>query len=276
MTENSEKFAILTSVYQNDDPSYMCLALDSILTDPRCEQINIYIHVDGEIGPDHEAVLNAYGSNIHKVVRSKKNIGLAFGLNKLIEHLGAEEFIFRMDLDDIMIPGRIDAQISFLKENMTVSLVGCQALAINEAGERIGTMQYPETIIECELLLTRQNPILHPTYCFRRSILLNDKIRYENYLLSEDLAFLINLSLHNYRFTNISSSFYKWRIEKNFFARRKTLNRGITEFKLYSKYIANKHPFKLYLYVFPTIRLILRVLPSWLSRLIYKVYRFSS
>ncbi|MCV5497818.1 glycosyltransferase, partial [Escherichia coli] len=67
------------------------------------------------------------------VVFFNENEGLAASLNKLI--FGAcngYDFIARMDADDIVINGRFKKQLEYLNKHSDVSLVGGQAVVIDE------------------------------------------------------------------------------------------------------------------------------------------------
>ena len=81
-------------------------------------------------------------------------------------------YIARMDADDISLKGRFAAQLSFLKENPEVGLVGGQVEYIDEFGifhgERSRFPQKPREI--ARKLVTKGCVIMHPTVMARSEI----------------------------------------------------------------------------------------------------------
>jgi glycosyltransferase involved in cell wall biosynthesis len=104
------------------------------------------------------------------------------------------KYIARMDGDDIMLPLRIEKQVSFLEENPRIGAMGASAYLINELGERIGERRNPvdnntikQLIDECKY------PIIHPTLMIRREVLA--EIRYREILMAAvDLSLWIDLA----------------------------------------------------------------------------------
>jgi glycosyltransferase involved in cell wall biosynthesis len=110
--EQKLKFSVAMSVYKNDSPDQLRLALDSI-----CEQSypadEIYLVVDGPIGAPLDEVIEYYSTKYGNftVNRLAENGGLGNALRIAVEKC-RNDLIIRMDSDDISAPGRFEKQIN--------------------------------------------------------------------------------------------------------------------------------------------------------------------
>ena len=263
--------AVLTTLYRSDDISQWHAALDSVLYQKKDGlDVRIYLCVDGPVPETHEAALFQRSGDIFKILRNEKNLGLAESLNRLIESLGDEDFVFRMDGDDLSLPGRFRAQISWLQEHSGVDLVGCQALDIDDAGAPLRVRNYPVAAKSAKNLLTRQNPVLHPTFCMRRSLLKDPAIRYPKAYLTEDLAFLVLMAERGYAFGNIPQRLFQWRTGAAFFKRRSSVRRALAELVWYGRAVWAVKGAATHHWAFPALRFALRCLPTGMVQSIYK------
>lgn len=105
-----------------------------------------------------------------KLIQNPKNMGLAFSLNKCLE-VASGEFIARHDLDDYSHVGRLEKQVSFLKEHEDVSVLGTNSLLFDEGGVW-GKQDFPEEVTNKDFLFT--SPYKHGSVMMRRSVL--DKV----------------------------------------------------------------------------------------------------
>lgn len=104
------------SVYINDKFNEFKEAFDSIINQTYSNFV-FFIYADGKINPDIESFLQNYNSQHVIFIRSEKNKGLAYALNKLISVALVNnefDFIARMDADDISLEDRFQRQIDFL------------------------------------------------------------------------------------------------------------------------------------------------------------------
>lgn len=273
--ENAENLpltcAVLTTLYRSDDISQWNAALDSVLEQKKDGlDVRIYLCIDGPIPESHEDALFQRRGDLHLVLQNEKNLGLAESLNRLISVLESEDFVFRMDGDDLSLPGRFRAQIAWLQEHTGVDLVGCQAMDIDDRGLPLQQRSYPVDAQTAKNLLTRQNPVLHPTFCMRRSLLKDPAIRYPKAYLTEDLAFLVLMAERGYAFGNIPERLFQWRTGSAFFKRRSSLRRAFAELLWYGRAVwAVKGPLSSH-WAFPLIRFALRCLPTGMIQSIYK------
>ncbi len=108
-----------------------------------------------------------------KVLRLEKNQGLSVALNRAIENAQGE-FIARMDADDIMLPDRLEKQLTYLLSHPSVVGVGGQCIRIDDNGTYLGIKTFPLAHKEIASMVFRGSPIQHPTLMLRRSMIPKD------------------------------------------------------------------------------------------------------
>ena len=99
------------------------------------------------------------------------NKGIGFTLNRGI-HMCSHEIIIKMDSDDIMVPTRIQKQITYMTENPRVKICGAQVRMFDDKGNNRGLSNHPS--ISWEEYKAKPNHwfINHPTVCYRKSAVL--------------------------------------------------------------------------------------------------------
>ncbi|MCK6254905.1 glycosyltransferase [Pseudomonas fragi] len=257
--------SIITTIYSGDNLSYVSQALDSIECQIGLSEVRVYLHIDGELPQGHAEFINKNKHRFYKIIYSHENIGLARGLNKLLD-IVEEDFIFRMDLDDLSTPERFQSQVNFLLANPEIDLVGSNAICIDENNSITSYRILPPNQKSILKTLPKIMPILNGTFCIRKKII-DRGLRYPDVYLTEDLAFLHAFFKHGYLAANLQEYLYKWRLDSNFFLRRNH-KRSWVEFKTYISIIFDFYPLSYY-YAYPIARLLIRLLPIRLAKLLY-------
>lgn len=183
------KFSVAMSVYKNDSPAQLELALNSI-----CEQSypadEIYLVVDGPIGEELNVVIERYSQKYGNftVDRLAKNGGLGNALRIAVEKC-RNDLIIRMDSDDISAPGRFKKQIEAYKEQPADVIGGWTLGFIGdlETG-KISSARRKLTHEEIIASLPHKSPMSHVTVLFRREAVLKagnymDLFYHEDYYL---------------------------------------------------------------------------------------------
>lgn len=104
-------FSVAMSVYKNDNPEYLKIALDSV-----CEQSylpdEVFLVEDGPLGKELEEIIEGYAKKypFFTIWKEKENGGLGNALKIAVCNC-KNELILRMDSDDISAPGRFEKQI---------------------------------------------------------------------------------------------------------------------------------------------------------------------
>ena len=145
-----------------------------------------------------------------KLIRNKKNLGLASSLNKALK-VARGDYIARMDADDISLPKRLDTQVRFLDKNTNIDLCGTWVNLINKEGKIVGQKRYPTSDIKIKRVLPFYNPIIHPTLMIKTDVIHNTGYYDPSYDFAEDYELLVR-SRKKFTMANIPKVTLKLRI----------------------------------------------------------------
>jgi hypothetical protein len=262
------KVAFIMTVYKNDKLKFFKEAIESIVNqDYGFENINIYLGIDGNIPLEIETYINENRNFFYKIVKNKQNKGLAFILNRLIDILENEEYIFRMDSDDICKRDRVSKQVNFMELHPQIEIIGGAIEEIDESGNVKMIRTYPKSTIEAKDYIVKASIFAHPTVCFRKSFF-EKGFRYnENYKFNQDLALWFESLSKNIQISNIDDVVLSLRISDDFYKRR-NYKRAFSEFQIYWKGIIKLYGYNWRL-IYPIVRLIIRLMPSNIIKVIY-------
>lgn len=142
-------------------------SLESVLRQRFCD-FELLVIDDGSSDSSAE-ILAAYGDPRIRVLRNEKNLGLVATLNRGLEEARGD-WIARQDADDISAPGRLAAQMAFVRGNPAVPLVGSDALLIDATGRSRGRWRTGGHADLVAWDLCFRAPFAHSSALFRRSI----------------------------------------------------------------------------------------------------------
>lgn len=254
--------AIISCTYNGDSPEFLDQMLLSVTTAILPDNIafRIYMHIDGEISSEHEAVLNKY--NIYKKIRSSSSVGLAYGLNKLISLLEDEVYIFRMDSDDISTNDRFIKQIHFMDKNPDIDISGGSIKEfIGNESNIVSFRSYPTTDLGNHLL--KSSPLAHVTVCFRYNFFEKFGVYPVEYTLNEDIAYWFKSFKQGAIGANIQDTLVLVRMDGAY--KRRSFKKATSELKVYLQISKWKKKFPFY----PLIRFLFRLLPTSVTSRIY-------
>ena len=178
----NKRIAVILPVYKKDKVEYLNKAIESIAMQTY-RDFHIYVGVDGPVGDDlYDCIMHLESQNIITIVKFEKNRGLACVLNDLLDicFKNGNEYIARMDADDISEKSRFEKQVAYLEKHPEIDVVGGAINEIDEEGKNRGkTIIYPETPEECKAFFAKRNPHAHPAVMFRKSYF--DKLKGKKY-----------------------------------------------------------------------------------------------
>lgn len=269
------KFSVLISVYQQDNTFYFSQALDSIISQTLSPN-EIVIVKDGPLNRDLDIVLSGFIEKYSiviniKVVAINENIGLGGALNIGILNC-SNDYIVRMDSDDICKIDRFEKLVNFIHLNPEYTIVGSSIEEFcNTPGDINKFRVLPKEGIELYKYSKFRNPINHPSIVFRKKEILNIGSYRADLRFFEDFAFAINVLNSKGLIYNISESLLHFRVGENFKSvkRRHGLRYLIYEFNFlkYSYKIGHINKFETLLYFF--LKLPLRILPFPVLKFVY-------
>lgn len=157
-------------------------------------------------------ILYSYNDPRIKILKNEKNIGYVKTLNKLID-LSKGEYIARQDNDDLSLPDRIEKQVLFLNINKDVGVCGTNAFIF---GKKRKMTQMPIANDEIKAYMIINNPMVHPTIMYRKSIfeVLNIGKYNEDLCPAEDYAMWFEISKKT-KLANLPQPLLKYRWHEN-------------------------------------------------------------
>lgn len=129
------------------------------------------------------------------LLRNPTNQGISFSLNKGLDYIRSEihcKYIARLDAGDTNMPGRLEAQISFLEQYPEVVLCGTWCRFRGADGNNyVYRSATDDAAIRREL--HRKCSFIHPTVIFRTSVLATTPYYPTQFPHAEDYAFFWTL-----------------------------------------------------------------------------------
>lgn len=183
--------------YYNDE-KHIERSLQSVL-DQSYRNLEIILIDDGS-EEELKEILHKTKDKRIKILRNNINEGISYSLNKGIR-ISRGKYIARLDSDDIMTKDRIKLQVNFLKENKEYMVVGTNHILINEKGDILQYVSYPETNEEIQIFKYFFNPLSHPTVLFKSSEF-KDFLYNDDYIFCEDYKLWFEIS-KKYKIANI-------------------------------------------------------------------------
>lgn len=157
------KFSVLMSVYNKEKSEYLKESLDSIL-EQTYKPNEIVLVKDGELNEELEKVILEYKKNNKDLI---KTISLAKqeklgGALKIGVNYCSNEYIARMDTDDVSLKDRFEKQIKYLEKNFEIDLLGGYIEEYDESLiKMIDVKKVPLKLNEIKEKIKRENPFNH-------------------------------------------------------------------------------------------------------------------
>lgn len=216
------KIAVIMSLYKNDIVKYVSLAVESVLNQTYGD-FDFYIQYDGKINPEVDAYLSSLKDDRTKINRRDENKGLAYSLNELLSIVMpmGYDYIARMDADDINMPERFERQMEYLQSHPEVECLGTWAIEITSKGEEYYRKQMPETHEGCRKLFSKRDCMIHPTVMYRRSYIEKAGLYSLDTFFAEDTMMWAQGFAAGCTFANVPECLYQFRLDDNFFNRRR-------------------------------------------------------
>lgn len=144
--------------------SYVRKAVDSILSQDLCDFH--FLIIDNGSTDGSSEILSSYKDRRIRIIRLDRNIGPPGALNVGLKEIETP-YIARMDADDISLPGRLKAQLSFLESRSECVLLGTQISIIDEWGHRRRGPLLPQTQDDIRWKLMFHSPFAHGSVVMR-------------------------------------------------------------------------------------------------------------
>ena len=205
------KFSVLLSLYKNSDIYELEECLKSIENNTLKPDETILVF-DGSVNTSADYLIQKFKTINLKVIKLKYNKGLGIALKEGLSHC-SNEFVFRMDTDDICYPHRFEKQLKYMNDNPTVDILGSNVTIIDKNGLKVNTTKkVPLKHSDIIKIIHFKNPINHPTVLYRKSKIelagsYEDQPFYEDWLL-----WIKALKTTSIKFLNIEEPLVYYRI----------------------------------------------------------------
>ena len=197
------KFSVLMSVYVNDNVQALIEALES-LKNQSLPADEVVIVCDGPVSNELNDVLTCYKKLLPmKLVYLDINVGLGAALNHGIK-IVSNEWVFRMDSDDICLTNRFESQIEVIKKNPNLDVVGGWIEEFEKSpGDIKSYRKVPESNKFIYSSLSRYSPFNHVTVAFKKKSVLDVGSYMGGKNFQEDYYLWLRMAVNNYEFYNL-------------------------------------------------------------------------
>lgn len=218
----NSKFSVITSVYKNDKPEYVRLALDSMLVNQTIKPAEIVLVQDGPVPAELSSLLNEYEckyAGVMNIIRLEKNGGLGNAL-QLGTKTAKYDLVARMDSDDICLPNRFEKQLAYMEQHQDCDIVGGQMTEfIGEPTNIVGKRNVPLSDNDIKEYMKSRCALNHVTVMFRKSAVLKAG-NYQDWFWNEDYYLWVRMWLKGCAFGNVSDTLVNVRSGADQYARR--------------------------------------------------------
>ena len=268
------KFSLLMSLYFKESPSYLNQALSSVWIDQTVRPSEIILVIDGPITKELQKIVNKWEILISDklvIVNLCENIGLGKALNKGLEHC-SNEWVFRMDTDDICKPDRFEKQIQFILSNPNVVVVGGQILEFDQTPDDSAVIKtVPTTHEDIKKFAQKRCPFNHMTVAYKKSVI-TELGGYQHHLFMEDYNLWLRVIGAGYKVANLPDVILYARVGNGMHARRKGYQYINSEKQLLNLKKELKIQSPIHANILFLLRSSFRLLPSSLLGKIYNTF----
>ncbi|WP_036928912.1 glycosyltransferase [Prevotella sp. MA2016] len=201
----SLQFSVITSVYKNDKPEYIRVALDSLLVQQTVKPDEIVLVQDGPVSHETSRLLLEYKDNYGEklnVIKLTQNKGLGNALMLGVEN-AKYDIVARMDSDDICAPDRFEKQLAYLESHPECDIVGGQITEFIDTPDNIvGKREVPCDNEAIYHYMRSRCALNHPTVMFKKKAVL-DAGNYQDWFWNEDYYMWIRMMERDCVFANL-------------------------------------------------------------------------
>lgn len=224
---------VIMSLYKNDTLPVVKEAIYSIISQTY-HDFQLYIVFDGPVNDSVGDFLRCLDDQRLFLIERSKNQGLAYSMNELLRLILPLDcsYVARMDADDISFPERFEKQIEYMELHTDVDCLGTWAIEFDREDREFFRKKMPVTHNECLELFKKRDCIIHPTVMFRKSYFEKAGLYPEDTYFGEDTMMWAQGFKNGCRFANLPLFLFKFRLDTNFFERRRGWKHAQSIFKL--------------------------------------------
>lgn len=268
-------FSVLLSVYRKEKPEFLKESLQSVFSQTLPADEVILVE-DGPLTEELDSVINEFEKKepTLKVIKLLENIGLGSALNIGLTFC-RNEYIARMDSDDICYSNRFEKQINYLYSHPDIDVIGSWTTEfhLDKHGKKIitSTKRFPQSSWDNIKYCTKRCPVEHPSVIFKKKSVINAG-GYQHCYLFEDYHLWARMFVNGAKFYNIQEPLLYFRISNDSFKRRGGYKYAINEYhtlQIFRKigFLTQKEFFFAVITRFPV-----RIMPNCIRKFIYTTF----
>lgn len=235
----SNKYSVYMPVYFKEKADCLKKSVDTLLNQTLPPDEFIIVE-DGKLTDELYTVIENFIKDypdIFKIIKLPNNVGS--GEASRIAILNCKnDYVVRMDSDDISMPNRCELEMKFLEEHPDYDMVGSNtAEFIDDITNIIANRTMPETNEDIIKFAKKRCPYVHSSMMMRKSMVLKAG-NYENRRYAEDYDLWVRMIQAGAKGYNIQQNLVYMRANETFYSRRggkKTLNDVLTLRKKFYK-----------------------------------------
>ncbi len=265
------KYTVLMSVYAEDSPEFLRLALKSIWDDQTRKPDEVVVVFDGPLKHAQMDVLHAFreGKEDQVIyVELKRGMGLGDSLRVGTDYCTGD-CIFRMDSDDISHPDRFRLQAEFMENHPEIDACGTDIAEFTDVPEdAIRVRACPEKHEDIVAMSRSRNPMNHVSACIRRTAL-KQCGGYVKLLLLEDYYLWLRMIKAGAKLANIHQALVYVRVGNGFEQKRGSRLRitgwdFLQEYMIHNGFISRPRAFMNRVYIRGFVWT-----PAWVKKILY-------
>lgn len=224
------KFSVLMSLYYKENPDYLRQCFESLVAQT-LQADEIVLVFDGPLSAELEQVVQNFVEILPLViVRLAQNQGLGKALNYGLTQC-RNDWVLRMDTDDICVPTRFEQQIAFLQAHPDTVVLGGQIAEFGQNVNEIISHRYVPTQHQEIVQFTKQRcPFNHMTVAYQKQVVLACG-GYQD--LQEDYYLWIKLIALGKPVANLAEVLVFARIGNGMIGRRRGVAQAKAEWRLF-------------------------------------------
>lgn len=263
------RFSLLITIYRKTKTSWLNRCLESVKKQKKSPS-EVVIVEDGPIPETLSEVLLSW-EKILPIIRVKllENIG-AGGAAKAGLASCSYPWIARLDADDIALPTRFSSQLAYLKRNPEIDVLGSQIAEFSQNEDHLETIRtVPLNHQDIASLMPFRCPVNNSTVIFRKRSA-ESAGGYEPFSTHEDYFLWVKMLRSDARFANLPDFLVKFRMEFDTYRRRRGMAQVKQELEFQKKIFADGYISLIRYLVNIALRVLPRMLPTFLIQLIYR------
>ncbi|MEF3021854.1 glycosyltransferase [Vibrio mimicus] len=269
--------SVLMSVYVKDHAGHFQEALSSLLSQTELPN-QVVLVCDGVLNDELDNIIEEYLSKFssHHVEFTVERLKINQGLGLALKHGSQfcnQEYILRMDSDDISRRDRVEVSKRFINDNPDIDVFGT---GIEEFEYHPGDLNryriVPKTNAGIYSYGKKRNPMNHVSVCMKKASLLSVG-NYESVIYHEDYYLWVKLLVNNFKLANINECLVDVRVGNDLIGRRKGLAYLKLEFEFVNRCRDLGYFNVLDAIYYLTPRVFIRLLPDTLLNSVYKKLR---